>query len=278
MKIFLFALLCLIAVAQAGEPPAMAPASHSTKADMLIRFHGNRIHIKVIPEDKTLYPHIVKATLCSAKDLNMGKDGCETDGFISKTLVVPDQKDRVPKSNYDARLPSSGSGISFKPVQVIKDWPLVYVELLLKMKQKNGKWEGNGEIIRKIERIDRANAVAGKAFGMETPEADRPWWQLWALGSLAGLLGLLLIISGVKRRITTAMRRVQNRRLWSEKSDYHFAGGREASGSDFRELYNQTKYPREAQKEKEAEERLNMMQIAKDTGFLVDDNTEIDWL
>lgn len=268
MKIFFFFFL-LFSFQYSRASPTL-----DIQSDLLIRYHGERIHIKVIPHDKELYPHVIEASLCSAVDLNMGIAGCKTSGFVMETLVVADASKRVKENRFDARLPSSGAGLSFKPIQVIKDWPLVYVEMGIKMKIPGKGWAANGEIVRKIARIDRSNIKAGEAFGMKIPTTHTMGWKGYAGLSLIGLFTLLLIVSFIQRKIIRTRKNLYGIRPYARDNIYPFSGGNE-SGCDFRALINSDTM-REKSEREDKETQLEMERIAIQNGMLIKD--DIDWL
>lgn len=183
-----------------------------------IRYHGSRLHIRVLPTDTSLIAHVTEASVCSAVDLNLQEFGCKTPGFTNIVLITQEGPKTVTKINqYQTRLESSKKKFSIKPVTVIQDWPLVYIDVCVKFKQVNGKWLNDGECFRAIERIDKADKRAGSAMGMNPMEGDPQYtWKVYILMGVAGCFICIALISMVKRSITNGYRKAMKREAREE--------------------------------------------------------------
>ena len=270
---FFLGILCL-----AQCTATTTASSRDLQSDLLIRYHGGRIHIKVTAHDAELHPHVVSARLCSAVDLNIEEMGCRTPGFVVETLAVEDSPEKVKKSKFEARIPASGAGLSFVPIQVIKGWPLVYIEIEMRMKLPGTGWVGGSTTIRKVARIDKANTKAGRAFGMILPDDTIPWWQGYTGMAILGAFCVFMVIAFVQRKIAHTRKKIRTMRPYSSNGVYPFAGGTEKSTCEFRALYQA-----EARKERlcreDIETQVDMEKIAMENGMLARrDDDPFDWL
>lgn len=257
---------------------AKTPLEQDLNVDILIRYHGERIHVKVAPHDSKLHPHVIAASLCSAVDLNMGEAGCKTSGFVTKTLVSMKSSSKgVEPNKFDARVQSSGAGLSFKPIQVIENWPLVYVEMEIKMKIPGKGWAANGKVIRKITRIDRANSNAGRAVGMLMVDATTSMWKWYVAMAIVGSFTIFVVVGMIQQKISRTRRKIRRGKFYSKNGIYQFSGGSKADNINFEALYKAETYQEQKQKE-DRETQSNMEEIAKNNGMLVEEDDFSDWI
>jgi len=188
--------------------------------DLSITFHGDRLHFRVMSSNNSISPHISSFILCSAVDRNIKSVGCFTQGFTRITVLSPSYKTK--NKGIDLRLETSERKLSIKPSQVIPNWPLVYVEVVVKFKTTDHKWLHNGKEYTILKRIDRVNRLAGISLGMPFPESRGYSWKLYVIMFICSCFIVVLTISGVKTRIKTAQRRARQNRPYSRKSTYDF--------------------------------------------------------
>lgn len=273
----IYFLVFLFVVCQFQTTVAMEPPKQDFDFDMSIRYHGNRIHVKVIPRNTELHTHIVEIRLCSAVDLNIEDSGCNTPGFVSETLVSAKSSRKVEPNKFDTRLSSSGTGLSFKPIQVIDNWPLVYVETKVRMKIPGKGWAANGKIVRNISRIDKANANAGRAIGMVMIDAQTPIWRWYVVGAILGSFALFAIIGMIHQKIARTRKKIRRDQLYSRNGIYQFSGGPKGKNNGFKALYEiETVQEQERKKDKKIQDDMEIIGI--ENGMLVEEEDYSKWM
>lgn len=258
--VLLFFLCCAVLVLGEGSAPP--------EVEVLIRFHGDRIHIKLVPKDHKFHAHVTGVDLCSSVDLNIGEKGCHTSGFVSENVL---SRDADTTNKFDARFMSSGSGLSVKPVPVIDNWPLVYVELQYKVKESGKGWVDNGKVFRQVARVDRQSAKAGRALGMNIPESDKLTWQWTVAIGLTAIITLFAVASFVQRKIVRATRRASRQREYSPTYSFD-AQEDEATCAFLRSKHKESLHEQRKRTERELREKYS--KIAADMGTREADEEE----
>lgn len=246
---------------------------HNSNYDMLVRYHGGRIHIKVLPASEELHPRIISACLCTSVDLNMEDAGCNTPGFVVKELIEKGHPISIKGDALDVRSHSTSNGLSFKPVQVIDKWPLVYVELEVRLKIPGGGWAANGTTTKKTIRVDKYDTKSGRALGMEIDEDDELTWQAYTGMVLLGAVGVFLVMGLIQRKIKSAKKIARGQRLYSDKAEYKFQDEKEDSKCNFLNLYK-SETLKDQRERTDIEEQRSAELIAINAGILLTDDME----
>ena len=148
-----------------------AAAAHGMERNdfsVAVSSSGEFVVVDVMTADASKYPYIKSARACTAVDLNMDPNGlCSTPGFTLHEVLPTPEDDR-----FEGHLWTK-SRLVMRARTVLQDWPLVYLELTVGLRNADATLVDNGELVNLVTRVSRE--VRKEAIAVEkgrTPVID----------------------------------------------------------------------------------------------------------